>query len=473
MKIISKIVNMGFGTLFLFAVLYSIVELYHALDERFKYTFLTIIFIIAMSVFICYVLYRTEKVLTLNEKLCSRLLYILPVFLLAAQITFAILVDFTPKNDLSYICKGAENYIKYGIENLHDGLPDRHQDYFYVYPNNHLLFLILVGIYKISYTFTGEISNALPTILNILALNLSYIFMILTAKQFYNPAKACICAIRGLMFTPLITYSTLFYTDSLAMPFVSAGIYLYVRCRKETNAKKSFLLLIVCSIISAFGYKMKGSVIILLIAIICDLFLHKDSVKSIMAKIITILTVFAVIVSILSAISLKVLCTSTEEMKKYEFPIIHWIMMSADGKGGYNYEDFSYTKSFEGYDEKIIADKERLTKKLHDQGVSGFSEHLLNKIGYTWHDGTYMTSYYNPDNEFLNGNVFLVIAEILHVSILFEIVQGYIGKRKDVNEAACGNFFLKICLAGLFIFLLIWEARCRYLISFMPLFALI
>ena len=257
------------------------------------------------------------------------------------------------------------------------------------------------------------------------------------------------------------------------MPFVSAGIYLYVRCRKETNAKKSFLLLIVCSIISAFGYKMKGSVIILLIAIICDLFLHKDSVKSIMAKIITILTVFAVIVSILSAISLKVLCTSTEEMKKYEFPIIHWIMMSADGKGGYNYEDFSYTKSFEGYDEKIIADKERLTKKLHDQGVSGFSEHLLNKIGYTWHDGTYMTSYYNPDNEFLNGNVFLVIAEILHVSILFEIVQGYIGKRKDVNEAACGNFFLKICLAGLFIFLLIWEARCRYLISFMPLFALI
>lgn len=69
--------------------------------------------------------------------------------------------------------------------------------------------------------------------------------------------------------------------------------------------------------------------------------------------------------------------------------------------------------------------------------------------------------------------MFLVIAEILHVSILFEIVQGYIGKRKDVNEAACGNFFLKICLAGLFIFLLIWEARCRYLISFMPLFALI
>ena len=55
------IVNMGFGTLFLFAVLYSIVELYHVLDERFKYTFLTIIFIIAMSVLICYVLYRTEN----------------------------------------------------------------------------------------------------------------------------------------------------------------------------------------------------------------------------------------------------------------------------------------------------------------------------------------------------------------------------------------------------------------------------
>ena len=103
MKSVSKIVNMGFGTLFLFAVLYSIVELYHVFDERFKYTFFTIIFVIVMSVLICYVLYRTEKILTLNEKLCSRLLYILPVFLLAAQIAFAVLVDFTPKNDLSYI----------------------------------------------------------------------------------------------------------------------------------------------------------------------------------------------------------------------------------------------------------------------------------------------------------------------------------------------------------------------------------
>ena len=40
MKSVSKIVNMGFGTLFLFAVLYSIVELYHVFDERLNIRFL-------------------------------------------------------------------------------------------------------------------------------------------------------------------------------------------------------------------------------------------------------------------------------------------------------------------------------------------------------------------------------------------------------------------------------------------------
>lgn len=473
MKSFSKIVNLGFGVLFLLAVICSATKMYFVLDEHIKLAFLTTVLIIGSSIGICFLLYKTENILKNSEKLCVKILYVLPFVLLAAQIIFAVLVDFTPKNDLSYICKGAENFVKNGIETIHNGLPERHSRYFYVYSNNHMLFLIISGLYKISYELTGDVSNTLPTVLNIAALNLSYIFMVASAKLLYDPAKACICAIRGLMFIPLVTYATLFYTDSFAMPFVSAGIYLYIKCRKESNTKKSFVLFLLCGSILALGYKIKGSVIILLAAIVVDLFLHKYSAKAVAVKITTLLATFAIIVSLLNFVSLKVLNTSKEETEKYEFPMIHWVMMSADGKGGYNLDDFLYTQSYEGYDNKINADIERLCEKLKIQGVSGFAVHLVNKISYTWHDGTYMTPYYNPDNKFLNGDTFLIIADILHFSLLIKIIQGYLSKVKRIDNDVSETLFLKICFGGLLVFLLIWEARCRYLVSFMALFALI
>ena len=67
-----------------------------------------------MSVLICYVLYRTEKILTLNEKLCSRLLYILPVFLLAAHIQAGKV--YRKEEKYTTYVKVQKNYVKYRIE---------------------------------------------------------------------------------------------------------------------------------------------------------------------------------------------------------------------------------------------------------------------------------------------------------------------------------------------------------------------
>ncbi|MDE6148698.1 MAG: hypothetical protein K2F81_01195 [Ruminococcus sp.] len=473
MKYVYKIINTGAMVLFFFVVICAVAELFFSFDEYFKFTLLSVILTVAIALVVCYFLYKAEKVLEDKEILCKRLLYLMPIILLIFQVAYALSVDFVPKNDLSYICKGAENYIKYGVENINMGLPQHHQEYFYVYPNNHMLFLIILGLYKISYVFTGEISNILPIVLNIVSLNISYIFMIAAANMIYSPAKTCICALRGLMFTPLITFATIFYTDSLAMPFVSAGIYLYIKIRKEKSCRKCVLLLTICGIILALGYKIKGSVIILLAAFIVDILLQRYSLKTIITRIFIIITIFALFVCVLNAVSLKVFKTTKEEIRKYEFPKIHWIMMSADDKGGYKKEDFLYTKSFDGYDNKVCADLERLKEKIEKQGASGFALHMFKKIGYTWHDGTYMAPYYNRDNEFMNSNTFLLIVSILHFSILFKVAKGFFDSKKACDETVSETLFLKIGLVGLTVFLMIWETRCRYLISFMAIFALI
>jgi len=149
------------------------------------------------------------------------------------------------------------------------------------------------------------------------------------------------------------------------------------------------------------------------------------------------------------------------------------VMMSADGDGGYHYTDFSYTKSHYGYENKIKADEERLSEKLDEQGVLGFVHHLVIKLTYTWKDGTYMTGYYYSETPFFNSMLFYFIAEVMHFTLLITVCRGYLSKYASEDDALSQSFFLKVTLMGLLAFLLIWEARCRYLVSFFLLFALI
>ncbi|MDO5125493.1 MAG: glycosyltransferase family 39 protein [Ruminococcus sp.] len=472
-KFISKMVDIGFGTLFLIATIIALAGSYLILNNIFGFAAISMVLIVGSALLICYLLHRAEKCLKTRDKLCVRIIYILPIVLLIFQILFVLLVDYTPRNDLSHVCKGAENFVKYGIDSIHNGLPERHQHYFYVYPNNHMLLMIISGLYKISYELTGEVSNFLPTVLNIVSLNLAYIFMIASARLIYDPAKTVICAIRGLMFVPIITYAHIFYTDSFGMLFVSLGIYLYLKFRKECNFKKQILWLVSCGSVIAVGYKMKGSLIVLLAAIIIDVIIHKSSIKAKLAKIATLVTVFSVIVLLVSMTIMSVFDFSKEELEKYQFPMIHWVMMTADKHGGYNVDDFYYTKSFDGTQSKTDADIKRLEEKLRNQGVSGFGKHIVIKAWYTWSDGRYMSSYYYKDSKFLNSKAFYVIAGALHFALMFLILQSFIAKWRKRTISIDKNMFLKICLCGLFVFLLLWEARNRYCISFMALFAMI
>ena len=473
MRFMSNAVNYGFGAVFVIGIICSVVKMYSVYSSRSALAFLAVIFVIGVALGICYGFSKLEEYLKGKDELCCKLLAVLPVILLILQFLFVIWFDLTPKNDLSHICKAAENYVKYGVDSIYDGLPQWHQHYFAVYPNNHMLFMIVAGLYKVTYMLTGQVTNFLPTLINVIALNMAFIFMIKTALAIYEPAKAFICGLRGLMFTPVITYATFFYTDSLAMPFVSAGIYFYIKCRRKEKLSEQILLTAVCGLLIGIGYEIKGSLIILLVAIMIDIILRRGGKKNVAAKISTLIGIFMMTAMILNIIGMNVLGISKEEKCRYEFPKIHWVMMSADGSGGYNREDFFYTKSFDGYENKFSADMDRLGEKLEEQGAAGFAVHILKKMGYTWGNGTYMVPYYNENSTFLNSIPFIAVTEILHFALLFKILQGFIGRRKRDSDILSENFVLKISLIGLFAFLLVWEAKCRYLVSFFALFALI
>ncbi|MCM1506585.1 MAG: glycosyltransferase family 39 protein [Ruminococcus flavefaciens] len=426
-----------------------------------------VLLVIALMIFSYMLSMATDRLEKLSGKLicgdskkADRIFCAVALMLFAVQVIFAFGRDFTPKNDLSYVCQGAENLVT--GKPLYNDIPDIHSHYFAVYPNNHMLFTVIYGLYKLEYIITGNITNTLPVILNIISLNISYVLMYCTARVMYSPERSLVCAVRGLMFTPIITYSAFFYTDSMAMPWITGALYLYVKwCR---NGK--LLHMALCGTVLAFAYKLKGSAGIFIPAVIVDMILSRR--KKGVRGLAVLVVVFAVCCAVLGEISGRVAGVDSTELERYRFPLIHWVMMSADGRGGYCAEDFKYTLSFNGYDSKVNADICRLAEKMSAEGVSGFCGHLFQKISYTWRDCTYMAGYYNK-YDFLRSYGFYTFTAVCHFTLMSGIVRRSIFEKKSTDF----SLMLKVMLTGLAVFLMIWEARCRYLVSFFVLFALI
>ncbi|MDE7226173.1 MAG: hypothetical protein K2N49_04880, partial [Ruminococcus sp.] len=225
--------------------------------------------------------------------------------------------------------------------------------------------------------------------------------------------------------------------------------------------------LIICGIILGAGFKMKGNTGVLLVAVLVDFFVSDSgfNIKETAKKITAVLIPFISVSRMISEICIKILNISRDALRECKFPLIHWIMMSADGRGGYNSEDFLYTQSFSGTD-KVSADLARLTLKLKNQGLFGFLAHLADKIAYTWENFTFMAGYYY--NGSFSSPVFSVTAFVCHFTVIFSILLSM-----NNNKNTARTFLFRLSLFGICIFLLIWETRCRYLVNFFPVFMLI
>ncbi|MGN0632577.1 MAG: hypothetical protein ACI4JW_01770 [Oscillospiraceae bacterium] len=479
---ISKAVDRGFGSVFMFITALSAVWIFVRCLSFSRLSVLLILPFAAAVFFIVKGILAFERRLEKKcggEKCADRLFLKLLGALIIMQCAVALTVDLEPKNDLRYICTAAKNLVLFGAERLHDGLPQMHENYFAVYPNNHLLLVIVSGLYKAQYLLFGRISNILPTAVNIIGLDISYILMYICARLMYAPEKAAVCAVRGLMFTPLVTYSLFFYTDSMAMPWITAAFLLYVILRKRFTEKavtkgeilKRASLIAAVGAAAAVAYKIKGSALLLVPAVVIDILLRCKGIKEKLAAA-QLVIVFAAVCALVGNTTCGVLKISDEELYKYSFPPIHWVMMSADGRGGYQSEDFFYTKSVEGYKNKERADIARLEDKLERQGVFGTVKHLANKLGYTWGNGTFMAGYYMENSVIFNSPVFYFLSTVLHFSLMILMARSFIG-RSGAGGVLEENFVLKLLIMELTLFLLLWETRNRYLVSFFILFALI
>ena len=123
-------------------------------------------------------------------------------------------------------------------------------------------------------------------LLNIALSLLGMIFTFFLAEKLHGGRTAFLTIFCCVLFMPFYMHAPIFYTDTFALPFVT-GTFLSYQYRKK-DAK----WLLLTAAVLAVGYKVKGSLGVILVALLIHLWLQKEKVSERLKKSLYLVTPF-------------------------------------------------------------------------------------------------------------------------------------------------------------------------------------
>ena len=408
--------------------------------------------------------------------------------ILIGQMLFGYLLACKPVTDLEILNNYAKNFAKTGTwDKIQQDITTGKTDYMARYPNNAALLVILSVIYRIDYLLTGYVSRYLPVIINTLLINISIILTCLTARRILGNRKAIYTLILCAFFAPYYTYTAFFYTDSFSLPFVIGSIYTFVVAMQSENKRvKKYVFMGITGLLLLLGFKIKGSVIIILCAIVVYM-LIKLKIKQFATMFLVLILAFGSCMFIYNKAMDSLNIVTKEQYYEREYPATHWVMMGLNKLGGYNKEDSKLTSSVKGKDNKIAMNIDEIKNRISEyssknrlNGEVDLISHIGRKMVWTWEDGTYyithhikkpikkdtfLRPYLDKDGKHHYRFVFYCCAyQLMLLSLVtFSAIKDI--KKKKFDE----KMLLRIALMFGVVFFIVWEARSRYIFNLTPM----
>ncbi len=423
-----------------------------------------------------------KKALTLSDNQAKLILFagVFVIFLIQLYVGYKL--RNYPVTDVEILNKYILDFAKTGNFDLIQSEYSKGNVYLVRYPNNLAITFLMSFISRIAYIIFGYVPRFLSVIVNCIAINLGILFTVLIAQKLLgNKTGFYTLGLCGA-FPPFYTYTAFCYTDSLSLPLLTGGIYFLLLALKNDKKIKLYVYAIISGIIVFLGLKMKASVVFIIIdaVIYCLLKLDFKRFASVtLALIIGFIGSGAIYGTTVDSMHLA----TKEQINESRYPYTHWIMMGLKGKGGYHSKDSQYTASFPNIQEKTQANLKEIKNRIKQKGINGLIYHTGIKVLWTWGDGTYFINHHieNPvQKNFLHSivlergkyhNVFYAYSSIFHLMLLFFMLMSIIKGLK--NPTPTFSTFLKGLVFTIFLFLIIWETRSRYLFNFTPVFILL
>lgn len=407
--------------------------------------------------------------------------HILLIFLLCfgiLQLTFGFLLRFHPSFDFSSIYDGAIQWVNTG------SFTDFY-DYYYYFPNNLGAMTLLYLCFKAAsclgitdYFAIGIIVNCILNLITIAAA--SWI-----CKQLFNKTTGILVLLFFAISLPFYFLGAAFYTDSLSMafPVIFYGLYLKYETMKDrqnttnrTYIKKSVLLLSM-GILLSIGVLIKFTVLIILIAVLIDS-LFKKHWKQTLAIGVSSFLILMLTLSLFNHYMYQNHLDKDTAVAQ-NTPILHWVMMGLKSPGGYNPEDYVFTRSLspDMRNEQLLQEIKNRFQSLGPDGTI----HLLSRKAVTcFGDGTYALSDFLDDDPthslFIHKFIlyaspyYMIYKEITTTVLLTFYALMCLGSIATLgNKTICSYLAPRVAVFGIFLFLLFWEASGRYFTNFIPM----
>lgn len=377
------------------------------------------------------------------------------------------------------------------------------KSYYNYYPNNILITYLFSIILKIN-NFIGvfNFDSGIMSLITIQCM-LSSISSYFVYKVIYDIKKSYILSwcswLLYCLFVGSSQWLVIPYSDSTGLIFPILIFRLY---QLQKNGRYVALKWSLITFFSFFGYNIKPQTIIVTIAIIIVLLLNLLRCKKNKAILIGIsrntlvcIAVLAFCFFSLSQINQKF--TSNGVNLKYKLGFSHFLMMglNAENDGGYYRPDVDFsTNVVNNAPEKLTEENFNIIKqRLSDYVLYGLAKHLAKKTLVNYGDGTFawgvegnfysqllpdknsVTSPFIKDICYSNGkyyDIFSTLKEALWILILTSSM-GILFMIKNSSKTPHDITILLLSIIGLTIFVLLFEARARYLYTYSPFYVIL
>lgn len=367
-------------------------------------------------------------------------------------------------------------------------------DYFVKHSNNLFLQILLSAYLKITAVFQLSALRKME-LLNLFFADSAILAAVLTVKKIYGMKAAdriFMSAVLLIGFHPMLS---VIYSDTMAMPFPIGTLFCLVYGMDADKVWKRAVFFFAGGVCAVVGYHIKPTVIIIDIAIFILAILHWKG--SCFREGIAVPALAAILAAGISCGVIYVIEQPVKQELQEQYPDITargWLYYaglglntpteSSPGYGSYNEEETLWMQEHiedSNYPQEAV---EHLKNRLSEFGVIGYLEHLINKLIWAGSDGTF---FYGGEGDFhleaqssqntVRGklqNGFYIETDFYQkwfsswmqgvwLLICIRGIASCFGRNKNFYSAVA-----KLSMIGLFLFLLLFENRSRYLFLYLP-----
>lgn len=368
---------------------------------------------------------------------------------------------------------------------LDDGIPQVWGAYYIICNNNLGLALVLVLWFRLAGLFgitpDSEAGIYAGIVLNVLAIAVSVLLVCLLARRIlHRNSGVALAFLLCAGFLPFVLWSPCFYSDTLCLPFALLVLLGWTKYRSAPGAGPRLAWLAFMAAVAFLGYAVKGSVVVVLVAVIIQLFLERN-LRQAFAGALALLLVFGMLLGGYRVWQRTFLDFSVEDA--VGLPIELWFAYGSGGDGNYNDEVCQAAKNLPTLDQRRQMLRQYIAAQYSSRTPAGQVDFMTRKAVITWGNGLYDAQEFlatplkvNWTHRFiLEGQPgYMPMVYYCQSYLYFLMVLVWLGTVGAARRALPGPLTLaRVSVFGLMLFLSLWETKARYAFQFTPLLLLL